>query len=75
MKTLKLFTSDGRALTAITGVDDVILLPNEIQISESGTAMACHASLGDESYPTLADLCNAYCLDESDVLRELSHSA
>jgi len=32
MKTLKLFTSDGRALTDLVSSDDSILLPNAITV-------------------------------------------
>lgn len=62
MKTLKLFTSDGRALTDLASSDDSILLPNEITVYEC-EVIAHHADSGDVSYDTLDDLCVEYGLD------------
>lgn len=57
MKTIKIKSA------GITSTDQTITLPDEIQISDTGEATACHAESGDQSYPSLADLCEAYGLD------------
>ena len=65
-KTLKLFTSDGRALTDLVSDDDSILLPNEITLTDKG-ATAHHADQGDFEFESLADLCFDYGLDADAV--------
>ena len=61
-KTLKLFTSDGRALTDVVSYNDSILLPHEITVTDEG-ATAHHADQGDESFESLEELCFEYGLD------------
>ena len=61
-KTLKLFTSDSRALTNLVSEDDSILLPNEITLTEEG-ATAHHADQGDYEFESLEELCFEYGLD------------
>ena len=61
-KTLKLFTSDGRALTNLVSEDDSILLPNEITLTKEG-ATAHHANQGDYEFESLDELCFEYGLD------------
>ena len=61
-KTLKLFTSDGRALTNLVSEDDSILLPNEITVTDEG-ATAHHADQGDYEFESLEELCFEYGLD------------
>lgn len=70
-KTLKLFTSDGRALTGLASEDDSILLPNEITVTDD-SAVAHHADSGDFSFDSLSDLCEEYGLVYQDVLVELA---
>ena len=65
-KTLKLFTSDSRALTNLVSEDDSILLPNEITVTDEG-ATAHHADQGDYEFESLADLCFDYGLDADAV--------
>jgi hypothetical protein len=62
MKTLKLFTADGRALTDLASEDDSILLPTAITEYDC-ESVAHHADSGDLQYDTLDDLCEAYGLD------------
>lgn len=69
MKTLKLFTADGRALTNLASKDDSILLPNEIRMCECGECQASHSDSGDHDFDTLDDLCAEYGLD----LEEMRH--
>lgn len=69
MKTLKLYTSDGKALTDLQSADDSISLPTEIQILRDGRAIACHADGGDLAYASLEALCSDYRLDV-DTIRE-----
>ena len=61
-KTLKLFTSDSRALTNLVSEDDSILLPNEITVTDEG-ATAHHAHQGDYEFESLEELCFEYGLD------------
>ena len=61
-KTLKLFTSDSRALTNLVSEDDSILLPNEITVTDEG-ATAHHADQGDYEFESLDALCVEYGLD------------
>lgn len=70
MKTLKLFTSDGRALTDLASSDDSILLPNEITVYEC-EVIAHHATSGDVSFDALDDLCVEYKLDVDAVQEAL----
>ena len=70
-KTLKLFTSDGRALTSLVSSDDSILLPTAITVYDCET-VAHHADSGDQSYDTLDDLCEAYLLDVDQVADALA---
>lgn len=70
MKTLKLYTSDGRALTDLQSADDSISLPTEIKVGRSGRAHACHADRGDFFYPSLSALCEAYQLDRAAVIAQ-----
>ena len=65
-KTLKLFTSDGRALTDVVSYNDSILLPHEITVTDEG-ATAHHANQGDYEFESLADLCFDYGLDADAV--------
>lgn len=67
MKTLKLFTSDGRALTKLASADDSILLPNEITVYEC-EVIAHHADSGDIAFDTLDEFCAEYGLDIAAVL-------
>jgi hypothetical protein len=67
MKTLKLFTSDGRALTDLVSSDDSILLPNEIRFCDCGKSQAIHADSGDFDFDTLDELCEEYGLDLEEV--------
>ena len=71
-KTLKLFTSDGRALTNLVSEDDSILLPNEITLTDKGGATAHHADQGDFEFESLEHLCFEYGLVYQDVLIELA---
>ena len=61
-KTLKLFTSDGRALTNLFSSNDSILLPNEITVTDEG-ATAHHADQGDYEFESLDALCVEYGLN------------
>ena len=70
MKTLKLYTSDGKALTDLQSTDDSISLPHEIKVGLGGRAIACHADSGDQSYPSLSALCEAYQLDRAAVIAQ-----
>lgn len=67
MTTIKLFASDGRALTKIASNDSTISLPHEIQIADDGNATACHADFGDQHFADLDALCSAYQLDADAV--------
>lgn len=67
MNTIKLFSSDGRALTKITSDDYTISLPHEIQIADDGKATACHADSGDQHFADLDALCSAYRIDADAV--------
>lgn len=69
-KVLRLFTSDGRALTDIESADLSIRLPHEIHIRSDGlgTVKACHASYGDEVFVSL----DSYRVDRRDVIAALS---
>ena len=67
MKTLKLYTSDGKALTDLQSADDSISLPTEIQILRDGRAIACHADGDDLAYESLEALCSDYRLDVATV--------
>ena len=69
-KTLKLFTSEGKALTNITSSDCTITLPTEIILDSEGTATACHADSGDQEFPSLHDLCTAYAINIESVMAE-----
>lgn len=73
-KVLRLFTSDGRALTDIESADSSILLPHEIYIRPDGlgTVKACHASYGDEVLVSLDSFCRAYRVDCRDIIAALS---
>ena len=71
MKTLNLFTSDGRALTDLVSSDDSILLPTAITAYDC-EAVAHHADSGDLQYDSLDDLCEAYGLDVDAVREELA---
>ena len=63
-KTLKLFTSDGRALTNLFSSNYSILLPNEIEITVTDEgATAHHADQGDYEFESLDALCVEYGLD------------
>jgi hypothetical protein len=61
-KTLKLFTSDGRALTDLVSYNDSILLPHEITVTHEG-ATAHRADQGDYEFESLEELCFEYGLD------------
>jgi len=74
MKTLKLFTSDGRALTDLVSSDDSILLPNEITLYEC-EVVAHHADSGDVTFDTLDELCANYGLDLDEVRQLLAEVA
>jgi len=74
MKTLKLFTSDGRALTNLASEDDSILLPNEITLYEC-EVVAHHADSGDVTFDTLDELCANYGLDLEEVRQLLAEVA
>lgn len=63
MKTLKLYTSDGKELTDLQSADESISLPTEIRVGLGRFAVACHADSGDQWYPSLSALCDAYRLD------------
>lgn len=65
MKTLKLYTSDGKALTDLQSGDDSISLPTEIRwhTEATGVAVAGHADGGDLAYASLEALCSDYRLD------------
>lgn len=65
-KTLKLFTSDGRALTNLVSEDDSILLPNEITVTHEG-ATAHHGDQCDFEFESLEHLCFEYGLDADAV--------
>lgn len=67
MKKLKLFTSDGRALTDLVSSDDSILLPTEITVYEC-EVIAHHADSGDLAFDTLDEFCTEYGLDAAAVL-------
>ena len=71
---LRLFTSDGRALTEIESADSSILLPHEIHLRSDGlgTVTACHASYGDEVFANLDNFCRAYRVDRHDIIAALS---
>ncbi len=73
--TLKLFTPDGRALTAIESLDPTIALPTEIQIRADGTVVACHADNGDTEYTDLEALVEAYQIGSEDALAAVLQSA
>ena len=75
MKTLKLFTSDGRALTNLASEDDSILLPNEIRMCEGGECQASHADSGDYDFDTPDGLCANYGLDLDEVRQLLAEVA
>ena len=72
--TLRLFTSDDRALTGIESADESITLPHEIHLRTDGlgTVKACHAGEGDHVFASLAAFCRAYRLDSADVLAALA---
>ena len=69
MKTLKLYTSDGRALTDLQSADESISLPTEIRwhTEATGVAVAGHADGGDLAYSSLEALCSDYRLDVDTV--------
>ena len=69
MKTLKLYTSDGKALTDLQSADDTISLPPEIRwhTEATGVAVAGHADGGDLAYSSLEALCSDYRLDVDTV--------
>ena len=73
-KVLRLFTSDGRALTDIESADSSILLPHEIHLRPDGlgTVKVCHASYGDEVFASLDSFCRAYRVDRRDVIATLT---
>jgi len=73
-KVLRLFTSDGRALTDIESADSSILLPHEIHIRPDGlgTVKACRASCGDEVFASLDSFCRAYRADRRDIVAALT---
>ena len=75
MKTLKLFTADGRALTDLASEDDSILLPNEIRMCECGECQASHSDSGDYDFDSLDDLCGEYGLDLEAVRQLLADVA
>lgn len=62
---IKLFNSEGDALTSLHSDFDGVL-PNEIIVTED-SATACHADSGDVVYGSLAALCDAYHLDLEEV--------
>lgn len=70
-QTLKLFTSDGRALTNLVSEDDSILLPTEIEVTED-SAVAHHADSGDVTYDSLESLCFDYGLAVDEVIAEMA---
>ena len=72
--TLRLFTSDGRALTSIESADESISLPHEIHLRSDGlgTVKACHADAGDYVFASLAAFCHAYRLSRADILAALT---
>ncbi len=69
MKTLKLYTSDGKAVTDLQSADDTISLPTEIRwhTEATGVAVAGHADGGDLAYSSLEALCFDYRLDVDTV--------
>lgn len=69
MKTLKLYTSDGKALTDLQSADESLSLPTEIHwhTEATGVAVACHADGGDLAYSSLEALCSDYRLDVDTV--------
>ena len=73
-KVLRLFTSDGRALTGIESTDSSILLPHEIHLRSDGlgTVKVCHASYGDEVFASLDSFCRAYRTDRRDIIAALA---
>lgn len=73
-QTLKLFTSDGRALTSLVSSDDSILLPTAITVHKHGDAIAEHADSGDLEYESLNALCDAYGLDADHVAAALAEA-
>ena len=73
MITLKLFASDGSALTNLVSSDDSILLPTEVTVYDC-EVIAHHAESGDLQYDTLDDLCEAYGLDVDAVQAALDEA-
>lgn len=73
-KVLRLFTSDGRALTDIESADSSILLPHEIHLRPDGlgTVKACRAGERDEVFASLDSFCWVYCLDRRDIIAALA---
>lgn len=73
-KVLRLFTSDGRALTDIESADSSMLLPHEIHLRPDGlgTVKVCHASYGDEVFASLDSFCRAYRTDRRDIIAALA---
>jgi hypothetical protein len=69
MKTLKLYTSDGKAVTDLQSADDTISLPTEIRwhTEATGVAVAGHADGGDLAYSSLEALCSDCRLDVDTV--------
>lgn len=74
---LRLFTSDGHALTCIESADESVCLPHEIHLRSDGlgTVKACHADAGDHVFASLTAFCYAYRLNSTDILAALTTSA
>lgn len=73
MRTLKLFTANGTALTLIRSRDESITLPTEIHERSDGSCVACHADSGDVEYPHLPALCLAYKIYSDEVRAEFDN--
>lgn len=58
---IKLFTSDGKALTNLTSADETICLPDTICVNSDGTATSSHADSNDAEYESLSDLAKFGC--------------
>lgn len=69
-KTIKLFNSEGAALTRITSSDASMTLPTEIGIDSDGMAIARHANEGDFEFDSLEALCAAYGISIEVVMAE-----
>ena len=73
MITLKLFASDGSALTNLVSSDESILLPTAITEYDC-ESVAHHADSGDLRYDTLDELCEAYGFDVDAVQAALDEA-